>query len=53
MKMGHGFHLEVAIPSVDRQDMNIVFEEGVLTVKGERNNRSTDNGRRYFAHQIG
>lgn len=49
----HGFHIEVALPGVDRQDMNIVFEEGVLTVKGERKEGSSDNGRRYFAHEIG
>ena len=49
----HGFHIEVALPDVDRQDMNIVFEEGVLTVKGERKEGSPDNARRYFAHEIG
>jgi HSP20 family protein len=49
----HGFHIEVALTGLDRQDMNIVFEEGVLTVKGERKEASSDNGRRYFAHEIG
>ena len=49
----HGFHIEVALPGVDRQDMNIVFQEGVLTVQGERKEGSSDNGRGYFAHEIG
>ena len=48
-----GFHIEVALPGVDRQDMNILFEDGVLTVKGERKETISDNGRRYFAQEIG
>jgi len=49
----HGFHIEVALPGVNRQDMNILFEDGVLTLKGERKEANSDNGRRYFAHEIG
>jgi HSP20 family protein len=49
----HGFHIEVALPGVYRQDMNILFEDGVLTVQGERKETGTGNGRRYFAHEIG
>lgn len=49
----HGFHIEVALPGVDRQDMNIVCEDGVLTVKGDRKEAGSDHGRRYFAHEIG
>jgi HSP20 family protein len=49
----HGFHIEVALPGVDRQDMNILFEDGVLTVKGERKEASSDQARRYFAQEIG
>jgi len=49
----HGFHIQVAIPGVDRQDMQILFEDGVLTVKGERKEHSVDQSRRYFAQQIG
>jgi HSP20 family protein len=48
----HGFHIEVALPGVDRQDMNILFEDGVLTVKGERKEASSDQARRYFAQEI-
>ena len=49
----HGFHIEVALPGVDRQDMSILFENGVLTVKGGRKETPTDNARRYFAHEMG
>ena len=49
----HGFHLEVALPGADRQDIDILFEDGVLTVKGERKEAVTGNGCRYFAHEIG
>jgi HSP20 family protein len=49
----HGFHIEVALPGVDRQDMTILFQDGVLTVKGERKEASRDQARRYFAQEIG
>jgi len=49
----HGFHIQVAVPGVDRQDMHILFEDGVLTVKGERKEPSMDQARRYFAQEIG
>lgn len=49
----HGFHIEMALPGVDRQDMNILFEDGVLTVKGERKEATTETARRYFAHEMG
>ena len=49
----HGFHIEVALPGVDRQDMTIQLEDGVLTVKGERKEASSDNARRYFTQEIG
>ncbi len=29
----HGSHIQVPLPGVDRQDMQILFEDGVLTVK--------------------
>jgi HSP20 family protein len=48
----HGFHIEVELPGVDRQDMNILFEDGVLTVKGERKQASSEQARRYLAQEI-
>lgn len=49
----HGFHIEVALPGVDREDMNILFEDGVLTVTGERKEENAEQARRYAAHEIG
>ena len=46
-----GFHVEVALPGVDRQDVNILFENGVLIVKGERKAASVDQAHRYFAQE--
>jgi HSP20 family protein len=49
----HGSHIHVALPGVDRQDIQTVFEDGVLTVKGERKKRSVAQARRYLAQEIG
>ena len=49
----HGFHVEVALPGLDRRDIEIVFEDGVLMVKGERKGENSENARRYFAQEIG
>jgi HSP20 family protein len=49
----HGFHVEVAVPGLSRQDMELVFEDGVLTIKGERKSDGLENNQRYFAHEIG
>jgi HSP20 family protein len=48
-----GFHVEVALPGLDRRDIEIVFEDGVLIVKGERKGENPENARRYFAQEIG
>ena len=47
-----GFSVQVALPGVDRKDINIVFEDGVLTVKGEGQEDVSVN-RTYFAQEIG
>jgi len=49
----HGFHIQVAIPGVDRQDMQILFEDGVLTVKGERKEHSVDQVRGILPRKLG
>jgi HSP20 family protein len=47
-----GFWVEAAVSGLDRKDINIVFEDGVLTVKGER--KEDDSLKRtYFAREIG
>jgi HSP20 family protein len=47
-----GFWVQMALPGVDRKDINIVFEDGVLTVKGEGKEEVPAN-RTYFAQEIG
>jgi HSP20 family protein len=49
----HGFHVHVALPGLDRRDIEIVFEDGVLVVKGERKEENPESARRYFAQEIG
>ena len=47
-----GFWVQMALPGVDRKDINIVFEDGVLTVTGEGKEDVASN-RTYFAREIG
>jgi HSP20 family protein len=47
-----GFWVQAALPGLDRKDINIVFDDGVLTVKGEV--KEDDSLKRtYFAREIG
>ena len=45
-----GYWVQVALPGMERKDINIVFEDGVLTVKGELK-EATPN-RTYFTREI-
>ena len=47
-----GFCVQVALPGLDRKDISIVFEDGVLTVKGE-GKEDVSSTRTYFAQEIG
>ena len=48
----HGFWVQVALPGLDRKDIGIVFDDGVLTVKGAA--KGEDSAKRtYFAREIG
>jgi HSP20 family protein len=42
-----GFEIEVALPGVKREDISIDFQEGRLTISGERRFERKDEGRRY------
>ncbi|WP_447980472.1 Hsp20/alpha crystallin family protein [Candidatus Nitrospira bockiana] len=46
-----GFWIQVALPGMDRKDVEIIVEDDVLTIKGERKDESAEN-RTYFAHEI-
>ena len=45
-----GYWVQVALPGLERKDINIVFEDGVLTVKGELKEAAPD--RTYFTREI-
>lgn len=49
----HGFWIQAALPGMERKDIEIVLEDGVLTLKGERKGESSDSNRTYFAREIG
>ncbi|RDV15178.1 Hsp20/alpha crystallin family protein [Pontibacter diazotrophicus] len=42
-----GFELELALPGVKAEDINIDFQEGKLTITGERKLEKKEDGRRY------
>src|SRR6184192_897452 len=46
-----GYWVQVVLPGLDRKDINIVFEDGVLTVKGEPKEEAAPN-RTYFTREI-
>ena len=47
-----GYWVQVALPGLERKDISIVFEEGVLTVKGEQKEEAATN-RTYFTRELG
>lgn len=42
-----GYELEVALPGVNKEDITIDFQEGRLTISGERRFEKNEEGRRY------
>jgi HSP20 family protein len=48
-----GLWIQAALPGMDRKDIEIVVEDGVMTLKGERKGETTAENRTYFAHEIG
>ncbi|ARS37450.1 Hsp20/alpha crystallin family protein [Pontibacter actiniarum] len=42
-----GFEIEAALPGVKKEDINIDFQEGKLTITGERKLENREDGRRY------
>lgn len=47
-----GFWVQMALPGLDRKDIDIVFDDGALTIKGQGKEDDTSN-RTYFAREIG
>ena len=48
-----GYWVRAALPGIDRNDVEIVMEDGVLTIKGERKNDTPEPKRTYFAREVG
>jgi len=48
-----GFWVHAALPGMDRKSIQIVVEDGVLILKGERKEEASDETRTYFAREIG
>ena len=48
----HGFWVEIALPGVERNNIQLTVEDSVLTVKGQRKDENPDN-RRYFTREMG
>ncbi|MCC9165909.1 Hsp20/alpha crystallin family protein [Pontibacter harenae] len=42
-----GFEIELALPGVKKEDISIDFQEGKLTISGERKLEKKEEGRRY------
>ena len=48
-----GYHVEVAVPGIQAKDIEIVAEDGVLTLKGERKSESETSDRTYLMRELG
>ena len=46
----HGFWVQCAVPGMDRKDIELLLEDGVLTIRGEH--REDDAGRSYLNREI-
>ena len=49
----HGFWIQAALPGMDRKDIEISVEDGVLSLRGERKDEATDQARTYFVRELG
>jgi HSP20 family protein len=49
----HGFWVQAVLPGMDRKDIEIVLEDSMLVLKGERKDEPTASNRTYFTREIG
>ena len=47
----HGYWVQAALPGMERHDIQLTLENGVLTVKGQRKDENHQN-RRYFTQEV-
>lgn len=47
----NGLHMEVSLPGVEQQNSEILVENGVLTIKGQRKSEEK-SGRTYFVREL-
>ena len=48
-----GFWIQAALPGMDRKDIEISVEDGVLSLRGERKEEATEHPRTYFVREVG
>jgi len=48
-----GFWIQAVLPGMERKDIEIKLDDGVLTLKGERKEEATESQRTYFVREIG
>ncbi len=51
LETGGVLHLEAELPGVDKDDVKVTLEGGVLSVTGERKAAETSEGTRHFARE--
>ncbi len=47
------FYVQMALPGWDAKDINIKVEDGVVTLKGVREEKAPESPRTYFVHELG
>ncbi|GIW54129.1 MAG: molecular chaperone [Nitrospiraceae bacterium] len=49
----HAFYVQAVLPGMDAKDLDILVEDGMLTIKGERKGPAPEAGHAsWFAHEI-
>ncbi|MGH7256534.1 MAG: Hsp20/alpha crystallin family protein, partial [Nitrospirales bacterium] len=47
-----GLNLEASLPGMDQKDIEVLVEDGVLTIKGQRKEEKTETGRDYLVREM-
>jgi len=49
----NGFYVEAGVPGMESKDVEVVVEDGVLTIKGEWKREEPEAKRTYYARELG